>query len=288
MGNSERLISPFIAARFAVALMLTAVATAAAAVLMLALSRGATLGEALEAVTGANPGHAAVAVLVGTATLALLLVLSPPFGRWGLGVRSALAGYAGLIAGTLSLLLVAEWIPGQPGAVGGVAVLAAAILGFTVAGGPLWIGLIAALLGRTLLLPVGLGTQPFSTSERSRFGTVLIVAGLGVAVLTTAGAFLVAMHGGLDYACAVEGPFSSLAQVSERSGVVTGSFSWWPLGRSCSWAAASSGGTVLATSGWGNTVFVAAMLAVAVMGVVLRTTRTRQADVAAPATHSPL
>ncbi|WP_104163997.1 hypothetical protein [Cryobacterium sp. N22] len=271
MGNTARRIRPVVAARFALTVMLAAVAVAATAVLVIALRRGASLGEAWAEVAGAYPGLAAVAVVIGAGTLTLLLVFSPPAGRWGLGWRSALAGYAGLIAAALSLLLLTEWLPGQPGAAGGAAVIAAAMLGFTLAGGPLWIGLIAVLLGRTALLPAGIGKQRLSAAQRTRFGTVLIVAGLGAAALVTAGAYLVAVHGGLGYACSVEGPFSPLGAVSERAGVVSGSFSWWPLGRTCTWDAASGSGTVLATSGWGNTVFVAVLLGVAAAGIGLRT-----------------
>ena len=284
MGNSESRMRPAAAARFAVTVMLASVGVAAGAIGILALRRGAALGEAWAEVAGAYPGQAAVAVVIGAGTLTLLLVFSPPTGRWGLGWRSALAGYAGLIIAALSLLLVAEWIPGQPGAAGGAAVIVAAILGFTLAGGPLWIGLIAVLLGRTTLLPAGIGKQRLSASQRARFGTGLIVAGLGAAALVTAGAYLVAMHGGLDYACSVEGPFSPLAEVSERAGVVSGGFSLWPLGRSCTWPAAGGSGTVLASSGWGNTVFVAALLGVAAAGVALRTTRPAQTDAAVGST----
>ena len=271
------------AARFAVTVMLASVGVVVGTIGIIALSRGASPGEAWTMALGGYPVQAAgaVAVLAGTATLTLLLVFSPPAGRWGLGVRSALAGYAGVISAALSLLLVAEWIPGEPGAAGGASLLAAAILGFTVAGGPLWIGLIAVLLGRTALLPPGTGTQRLSASERTRFGTVLIVAGLGAAALVTAGAYLVAVHGGLDYACAVEGPFSPLAELSERADIVSGSFSWWPLGRNCTWAAASGTGTVLATSGWGHTVFLAVSLGVAAVGIGLRATGARHTDAAA-------
>ena len=271
------------AARFAVTVMLASVGVVVGTIGIIALSRGASPGEAWTLALGGYPVQAAgaVAVVAGTVTLTLLLVFSPPAGRWGLGVRSALAGYAGVISAALSLLLVAEWIPGRPGAAGGASLLAAAILGFTVAGGPLWIGLIAVLLGRTALLPPGTGTQRLSASERTRFGTVLIVAGLGAAVLVTAGAYLVAVHGGLDYACAVEGPFSPLAEMSERADGVSGSFSWWPLGRNCTWAAASGTGTVLATSGWGHTVFLAVSLGVAAVGIGLRTTGARHTDAAA-------
>lgn len=271
------------AARFAVTVMLASVGVVVGTIGIIALSRGASPGEAWTLALGGYPVQAAgaVAVVAGTVTLTLLLVFSPPAGRWGLGVRSALAGYAGVISAALTLLLVAEWIPGEPGAAGGASLLAAAILGFTVAGGPLWIGLIAVLLGRTALLPPGTGTQRLSASERTRFGTVLIVAGLGAAALVTAGAYLVAVHGGLDYACAVEGPFSPLAEMSERADGVSGSFSWWPLGRNCTWAAASGTGTVLATSGWGHTVFLAVSLGVAAVGIGLRTTGARHTDAAA-------
>lgn len=287
MGNSEHRMRPAPAARFAGTVMLAAAIVAIVATLVFAFSRGATVGQAWGLILGGLPLQAAVAIVIGAGTLTLLLLFSPPTGRWGLGVRSALAGYAGVITAALSLLLVAEWIPGRPGAAGGAAVIAAAILGFTLVGGPLWIGLIAVLLGRTALLPSGTGTQRLSTSERSQFGTVLIVAGLGAAAVVTAGAYLVAVHGGLDYACYVEGPFSPLAEVSERAGVVSGNFSWWPLGRSCTWAAASGTGTVLATSGWGNTVFVAVSLAVAVAGIALRTTRAGQTDAPAPTVTLP-
>ena len=283
MGNTEHRMRLAPAARFAVTVMLASVGVVVGTIGIIALSRGASPGEAWTLALGGYPVQAAgaVAVVAGTVTLTLLLVFSPPAGRWGLGVRSALAGYAGVISAALTLLLVAEWIPGEPGAAGGASLLAAAILGFTVAGGPLWIGLIAVLLGRTALLPPGTGTQRLSASERTRFGTVLIVAGLGAAALVTAGAYLVAVHGGLDYACAVEGPFSPLAEMSERADGVSGSFSWWPLGRNCTWAAASGTGTVLATSGWGHTVFLAVSLGVAAVGIGLRTTGARHTDAAA-------
>lgn len=281
MGNSERRMPVAAAARFAATVMLASAGVAAGGIGMFALVRGAALGDVWATVASAYPVQVGVAFVTGAGTLTLLLVFSPPTGRWGVGVRSALAGYAAVISAALSLLLVAEWIPGQPGAAGGAAVVAAAILGFTVVGGPLWIGLIAVLLARTPLLPPGAGTHRLSGSERSRFGTVLIVAGLGAAALVTAGAYLVAVHGGLDYACYVEGPFSPLAELSERAGVVSGSFSWWPLGRSCTWAAASGTGTVLATAGWAHTALVMASLAVAAAGIVLRTTRVGQTDAAA-------
>ena len=288
MADTEHPMGPALAARFAVTVMLAAVAVAVPAVLVVALSGGAAPGQAWAALAGAYPVQVAVAVVVGAGTLTLLLVLSPPAGRWGLGGRSALAGYAGLIAGALSLLLLAEWLPGQPGAAGGPAVIALAILAFSLTGGPVWIGLIAVLLGRTALLPPGVGKQALSVTQRSRFGTILLSAALVAAVVTTAGAYAVAVHGGLDYACYVEGPNSPLAEVSERPGVVRGSFSYWPLGRSCTWAAASGGGTVLATSGWGTTVFVAALLGAAVAGIGLRTTRARQTDAPAPVAGGPL
>lgn len=275
MGTTEQSIRPAHAARFSGAVMLVAVGLAAVVSGTFALSRGATPEEVWTLVLGGYPGQAAVAGVVGAGTLTLLLMLSPPAGRWGLGWRGAVAGYAGLIAGALSLLLVAEWIPGEPGAAGGGAAVVAAILAFTLAGGPLWIGLIAVLLGRTALLPSGIGKQPLSASQRSRFGTVLIMAGLGAAALVFVGAYVVASHGGLDYACYVEGPFSPLAEVSERPDVVSGSFSWWPLGRNCTWAAADGAGTVLAVSGWGNTVVFAAMLGFTAVGIGLCTTRAR-------------
>ena len=281
MGNTDHRMHLGHAARFAVTVMLVAAIVAIVATLILMFSRGATVGQARGLIVSGLSLLAAVAVLAGTATLTVLLVFSPPAGRWGLGVRSALAGYAGVISAALSLLLVAEWIPGEPGAAGGASVLAAAILGFTLAGGPLWIGLIAVLLSRTALLPPGTVTQRLSASERTRFGTVLIVAGLGAAVVVTAGAYLVAVHGGLDYACAVEGPFSPLAEMSERADIVSGSFSWWPLGRNCTWAAASGTGTVLATSDWGHTVFLAVSLGVAAVGIGLRTTGARHTEAVA-------
>ncbi|POH65945.1 hypothetical protein C3B61_09670 [Cryobacterium zongtaii] len=277
MGNTDARMHLGHAARFAGTVMLTAVIAATVATLIFMFSRGATVAQAWDLIVGGLSLLAAVAALAGTATLTLLLVFSPPTGRWGLGGRSVFAGYAGVIFAALSLLLAAEWIPGEPGAAGGPAVLAAAILGFTLAGGPLWIGLIAVFLGRTALLPRGIGTQRLSASERSRFGAVLIAAGLCLAAIATSGAYLVAVHGGLDYACAVEGPFSPLAELSERAGVVSGSFSWWPLGRSCTWAAAS-GGTVLATSGWSHTALVLASLGLAAAGIALRTTRAGQRD----------
>ena len=71
---------------------------------------------------------------------------------------------------------------------------------------------------------------------------VLVVVGLAVA-----GAQLVmANYGGSTYECIVEGPHSVSA---DSPWVVTGALSFWPLGRSCEWRSAASGGTVTTYSG---------------------------------------
>lgn len=78
---------------------------------------------------------------------------------------------------------------------------------------------------------------------RSRMPRRRLRRGMGVAILlaalTSGGAQLAGgTWQGPTYRCLVDGPSSPLAEVSERSGIVTGSAAAWPLGRACEWAGA--------------------------------------------------
>lgn len=72
---------------------------------------------------------------------------------------------------------------------------------------------------------------------------------LGLAMFFAALQLLAGIWKGPTYKCLVEGPSSPLGEVSERSGIVTGSASFWPLGRECEWARADGAGTVTSYSG---------------------------------------
>ena len=102
---------------------------------------------------------------------------------------------------------------------------------------------------------------------------ILIVLGLLAAVTGAAFSYATGVAKGADHGCLVEGPYSPLADVSERSDIVAGSFSIWPPGRSCAWDRADGTGTVVAWPGWGETVFVVGALGLSVVGVGLLATR---------------
>ncbi|QYF72977.1 hypothetical protein [Cryobacterium sp. PAMC25264] len=95
---------------------------------------------------------------------------------------------------------------------------------------------------------------------------ILIVLGLLAAVTGAGFSYATAVAQGADHGCLVDGPFSPLADVSERSDIVTGSFSIWPLGRACAWERADGTGTDVARPGWGTTVFVVGALGLSTVG----------------------
>lgn len=100
-----------------------------------------------------------------------------------------------------------------------------------------------------------------------RLGLALLVSGTLLTALIIVAAYVTATYGTLDYKCAVEGPDSPLAEVSERSGIVHGWFSLWPLGRACDWVRADGRGWVTALPGWADTTCVLATAALALLGV---------------------
>ena len=102
-----------------------------------------------------------------------------------------------------------------------------------------------------------------------RIGTILLIVGGLLAVSVFGFTTFVAGYKGIQYRCLVEGPSSPLAEVSERSGIVQGHLSLWPLGRSCEWARADGKGTVMAYPSWTNTFIVGSGLAIAAGGVAL-------------------
>ena len=87
-------------------------------------------------------------------------------------------------------------------------------------------------------------------------GMLLLVTGF----LVGAAQIGMSIYQGVTYKCLVDGPFSSQAEVSERSGVVEGSVASWPLGRACEWARADGAGTVTVYSGSWALTFIASGL----------------------------
>jgi hypothetical protein len=73
-------------------------------------------------------------------------------------------------------------------------------------------------------------------------GLIAVVLGLFLAV----GELAIGNYKGATFKCSVEGPSSELAEISERSDVVTGYPTMWPLGRGCEWDRADGPGTIVA------------------------------------------
>ncbi|GAA3878059.1 hypothetical protein GCM10022381_20610 [Leifsonia kafniensis] len=216
----------------------------------------------------------ATALVGGMLTLFLLIVTATPTTRWDLAWRGAVAACVSVAVAPLVVLLTAEWIPGTPGAAGGFFLVVSALVSFVLVGGPIWAGLVAILLRRSLG-PVGQDSTPrgaqrlqwASPADRRRLGVVLCATGVFVALGITFLSYVPAMYKGADYKCMVEGPRSPLAEISERPGIVTGSFSLWPLGRECTWLRADGAGTVAVDSGnWVATGFAASALVLALVG----------------------
>jgi hypothetical protein len=215
-------------------------------------------------------------VICGALTLFLLTVSATPTTRWGFAWRGAAAASVSVVVAPLLILLTTEWIPAQPGAAGGFFLVISAVVAFALTGGPLWAGLIAILLRRTLAGPRDTGQDAAelptlaSRGERRRLGLGLCAAGAFVALGITFLVYVPAMYQGADYKCLVEGPNSPLAEISERPGLVTGSFSLWPLGRDCTWQRADGMGTVTVDSGnWVATGFAASAALLALVGAGL-------------------
>jgi hypothetical protein len=103
-----------------------------------------------------------------------------------------------------------------------------------------------------------------------RWGLLLLAIGLTMGLATLGISFAVASYQGLDYKCIVEGPFSPVAAIGEASGVVTGQFGLWPLGRECEWLRADGEGTVVANSGdWTGTFAIGVSVGIVVAGMLL-------------------
>lgn len=98
------------------------------------------------------------------------------------------------------------------------------------------------------------GTNEGDPRRRSTFIVLgLVIAFLGL--LLGLGQLALGNYQGSTYKCLVEGPFASLAEVSERADVVIGRPSVLPLGRSCEWKRADGNGTITTYSGsWPHTV----------------------------------
>lgn len=96
------------------------------------------------------------------------------------------------------------------------------------------------------------------TSRRAKLNAARVLAAVG-ALFTTAWVSLVwgaAHYTGVQYRCLVGGPFRDsppYALVSEAV-QVRGSFSWIPLGRTCSWERADGLGFVTALPDWSATI----------------------------------
>jgi hypothetical protein len=214
------------------------------------------------------------ALVFGVLTLFLLTVTATRTTRWNLAWRGALGACVGVAVAPLTVLLTAEWIPGTPGAAGGFFVVFSALASFVLVGGPMWAGLLAILLRRSLgtanedSAPQSVQRlKATSPADRRRLGVVLCATGIFVALGITVLSYIPAVYKGADYKCLVEGPRSPLAEISERPGIVTGGFSLWPLGRECTWRRADGAGTVGADSGnWVATGFAASALVLALVG----------------------
>lgn len=113
------------------------------------------------------------------------------------------------------------------------------------------------------------------TSDRSVLtrptGISLIVVGVIAAVGVVAVAWLSATYGGLDYKCVVEGPRRTAAPFALASEAVrvSGSFSFWPLGRACDWQRADGQGFVTAGPGWTTTIIFLVGVGIASIGGLL-------------------
>ncbi|MCS5716155.1 hypothetical protein NVV95_16535 [Herbiconiux sp. CPCC 205716] len=108
----------------------------------------------------------------------------------------------------------------------------------------------------------------------SRATRGLTAAGL---ILILLGAFLTlallvpSNYKGSTYKCIVEGPYSEAAEVSERPDGIAGAPSLWPIGRSCTWAAATGDGTVTTYSGsWPGTFVVVCLITIGTALLVAR------------------
>jgi hypothetical protein len=88
-------------------------------------------------------------------------------------------------------------------------------------------------------------------------GLIAVVLGLFLAV----GELAIGNYKGATFKCSVEGPSSELAEISERSDVVTGYPTMWPLGRGCEWDRADGPGTIATYSGsWPGTIVALGLL----------------------------
>ncbi|MCU1408175.1 MAG: hypothetical protein JWM23_255 [Microbacteriaceae bacterium] len=234
-----------------------------------ALSQGASWGQ-----VWASAGTSAVELFAGSAAgasaLLLLVIVKRPSRRWGFAWRGAVAGY--VCAGTAPLmrLIIGEWLSGQPGDMGGFAIAALSLVAFTLLGGPIWVAIVAVLLRRAAGAFASSEAPLASAEARSSAGGVFLTAGTVVALGVVLLSYVPAMYHGADYKCLVEGPFSAQAEISERPGIATGRFSFWPLGRECEWARADGRGTVVVNSGnWSATGIAAAASCLAVVGAGL-------------------
>jgi hypothetical protein len=102
------------------------------------------------------------------------------------------------------------------------------------------------------------------------WGFALLALGLFLGLAIYCLWFVASTYQGLDYKCLVEGPYSPLAVVSEASGIVTGRFGHWPLGRECEWLRADGAGTIVAQSNnWTGSVELLASTGIALSGTYL-------------------
>lgn len=268
------------AGRYSLLLMGCLYVLGAGATALFVLARGGSAVMVIHLVAGPPVW---IGFATGTTALIVLLVFVPRSTLWGLASRAAVASYLGIAAPGLVRLLTREWLPASPGATGGFAVVAIPLVAFTLLGGPVWVGTLAVLLRRAA---GQLQPPPVSAVARQRrLGASLLVAGALAALMTVLTAYVAAAYGGMDYKCLVEGPRSPLAEVSERSDIVSGRFSLWPLGRACEWARADGNGWVTATpDNWAGTVGVLVASAVALLGAGLLWSAARSDRAAAPAT----
>jgi hypothetical protein len=212
------------------------------------------------------------AVLISGVALFALTARRYLFTRWDFAWRGALSCYIGIATATCGTLVIG--IAGSNlGYGGGFIWVVVSLIGFTIIGGPVLAGLLAALLRPRRLREDRTAVE--RTDARRRLGHVVLFAGAALCLGLVGSSALVSAHGGLEYKCLVEGPRPTeppLAVVSEASGIVEGSFTLWPVGRQCEWDRADGLGTVTANSGaWGTTAFAGggALLAIAGAGMVL-------------------
>lgn len=282
------------AARFSALVIAAITGVFLLAMLIVLLGVGASPIDAALALSQA-PGITLTAFACGALTLFLLTVSAPPTTRWGFAWRGAVAASVSVVVAPLALLLTAEWIPGRPGAAGGFFLVFSAIISYVLVGGPVWAGLITVLLRRSLgdpnrnaLAPSAPGAdlsardaRPVKSTrppgDRRRLGLLICATGAFVALGITFLSYVPAMYKGADYKCLVEGPSSPLAEISERPGLVTGSFSLWPLGRECTWRRADGTGTVSVNSGnWAATGFAASAALLSLAGAGLAASARRR------------